>query len=380
MTKIILFCLFLIWGNSLFLFAQQNVIFKVVQIPTPKTSLFHFFLAGDFNAWNPADTAWRLKPTSGGGYLLRKRLQTGVYHFKVTRGSWQTVECNADGTPIVNRNMVIVNDTTILMNIANWQDAFSVAQKTHTASPCVHIISEKFEMPQLGRQRRIWIYLPSDYHLNNKSYPVIYMQDGQNLFDTYTAAYGEWGVDEILDKLPVKNQCIIIGVDHGDEYRLTEYNPYDSKYGKGRGDDYVDFLVKTLKPYIDSHYRTEQNAEHTTIAGSSMGGLISMYAALRYPAVFGSAGVFSPAFWTAPEMYRFAQNQQLATHSRFYFICGDMESDMMVNDMKKMAAIITAKGVARDNAPVIVVRGAAHNEKQWNGDFPEFYEWLMKGW
>ena len=235
-------------------------------------------------------------------------------------------------------------------------------------------------MPQLGRQRRIWIYLPSGYDLGNKSYPVIYMQDGQNLFDTYTAAYGEWGIDEILDKLPPANQCIIIGIDHGDEYRLTEYNPYDSKYGKGSGDDYVDFLVKTLKPYIDSHYRTQKNAEHTAIAGSSMGGLISMYAALKYPAVFGSAGIFSPAFWTAPEMYRFAQNQQLATHSRFYFICGDMESDMMVNDMKKMAAIITAKGIAKENVPVTVVKGAAHNEQQWNSDFRGFYEWLMNGW
>jgi len=111
-----------------------------------------------------------------------------------------------------------------------------------------------------------------------------------------------------------------------------------------------------------------------------MGGLISMYAALKYPAVFGSAGVFSPAFWIAPEMYRFARDQQLAAHSRFYFVCGDMESDMMVNDMKKMAAIIIAKGIAKQNAPVTIVKGAAHNEKQWNSDFPGFYEWVMKGW
>ena len=149
--------------------------------------------------------------------------------------------------------------------------------------------------------------------------------------------------------------------------------------GKGRGKDYVDFLAETLKPFIDAHYRTKADARHTTVAGSSMGGLISMYAALKYPGIFGNAGIFSPAFWVAPEIYQFAKQQQLRPGSRFYFVCGDAESGTMVNDMQKMVDIIRAKGLNETKTPEVVIKGASHNEKQWNGDFPGFYSWLIKG-
>jgi predicted alpha/beta superfamily hydrolase len=264
------------------------------------------------------------------------------------------------------------------MDIDNWQDNFSEEVKRHTASPQVHIISEKFDMPQLGRQRRVWIYLPADYDSSEMKFPVIYMHDGQNLFDYYTAGYGEWGVDEILDGLAGKKECIVVGIDHGGDHRITEYDPYDSEHGKGRGDAYVDFIVKTLKPYIDKHYCTKAEPASTTIAGSSMGGLISMYAALKHPEVFGNAGIFSPAFWIAPGIYDFAQQQHIPGSSRFYFVCGDAESDSMVADMQRMAATIRNKIPDEKNVPVVIVSGAGHNEKQWNSDFPGFYEWLVK--
>ena len=184
--------------------------------------------------------------------------------------------------------------------------------------------------------------------------------------------------DEIMDKMPADKQCIIVGVDHGGDFRLTEYNPYDSKYGKGRGNDYVDFLAKTLKPYIDSHYRTKKDPRYTAVAGSSMGGLISYYAVLKYPKVFGSSGIFSPAFWIAPDMVGFAQQKHLPRSTRFYFVCGDAESESMVSDMKKMADIIRSKGIPERETPIIIIKGAGHNEKQWNGDFPGFYSWFLQ--
>lgn len=350
--------------------------FKTRETTQPLVLNVHLFLAGNFNNWNPADTAWEFLPDGAGTYGLTRDLPKGVYQFKVTKGSWQKVECTAAGKPIENRTAVVRNDTIITLNIAGWQDNFAAPEKTHTASRQVHIVSEKFDMPQLGRQRRVWIYLPADYQASQKKYPVIYMHDGQNLFDAYTSGYGEWGVDEILDKMAAKNECIVVGIDHGGEHRITEYDPYDSKYGKGRGDDYVDFLAKTLKPYIDAHYRTKNDARHTTIAGSSMGGLISMYAAIKYPAVFGNAGIFSPAFWIAPKIYQYAQQKHLPSGSRFYFVCGDAESETMVADMKKMADILRAKGKDETKTPVVIIKGAGHNEKQWNGDFPGFYSWL----
>ncbi|MFI5137532.1 MAG: alpha/beta hydrolase-fold protein [Sphingobacteriales bacterium] len=379
MIKKIFFCAFLLFGQIFLLKGQQKTVFKTGEITPGKVLFVHLFLAGSFNNWNPADTAWELHNDGTGQYRLTKVLPKGIYEFKITRGSWQTAECTASGKPVDNRRISVLNDTLIILNIAGWQDNFAPAEKLHTASPQVHIISDKFDIPQLGRQRRVWIYLPADYYLSKRKYPVIYMHDGQNLFDAYTSSYGEWGIDEILDKNQGKNECIVVGIDHGGDNRITEYDPYDSKYGKGRGDDYVDFLAKTLKPYIDVHYRTKPDAQHTTVAGSSMGGLISMYAALKYPDVFGNAGIFSPAFWIAPEIYTLAQQKNLPAKSRFYFVCGDAEGFGVVADMQKMVDIIRAKGLDSKKTPVVVIKGAAHNEKQWNGDFPAFYSWLLQG-
>jgi len=364
---------------SAMVFAQVTVTFKINTMPVFKTSAKNIYMAGNFNNWNPADNAWQMQ-SDNGIYQLVKSLPAGNYDFKVTKGSWQTGECGAAGGYMDNRSLHLVHDTTILITIADWQDNYPVAEKKHTASVNVHIISEKFDMPQLNRQRRVWIYLPSDYATNNKKYPVIYMHDGQNLFDAFTSGFGEWGVDELMDKMPANKQCIIVGIDHGGDNRFMEYNPYDSKYGKGRGDDYVDFLAKTLKPYIDAHYHTLKDARHTTIAGSSMGGLISMYAVLKYPGVFGNGGIFSPAFWIAPPMFDYALKQKVSNRSRFYFVCGDSEDDTMVTNMQKMANTMLAKGINKLNAPVVVIKGAKHNELQWNGDFPAFYNWLISGY
>jgi predicted alpha/beta superfamily hydrolase len=386
MMKKFFFCAFLLSGHFFLSNGQQKIAFKTGKMPPVIVSKVHsdslpvlrLFLAGNFNGWNPADTLWQLRPDGHGAYYINKQLSKGPYQFKVTRASWQTVECAADGKPIDNRTVNVSGDTTVTLDIAAWQDSFAPVEKQHTASPQVHIITEKFDIPQLGRQRRVWIYLPADYATSKRKYPVIYMHDGQNLFDAYTSGYGEWGIDEILDKMPDKEASIIVGIDHGGEYRITEYDPFDSKYGKGRGGDYVDFLAKTLKPYIDGHYRTKTDVGHTTIAGSSMGGLISMYAVLKYPDVFGNAGIFSPAFWVAaPDIYKYAQQQTLPAYSRFYFVCGDAEGGSMVTDMQKMADIIRAKGKGTDKTPVVIINGASHNEKQWNGDFPGFYEWLV---
>ena len=171
----------------------------------------------------------------------------------------------------------------------NWED---VAGGTpgggqSTAATNVSVISTAFAMPQLGRTRRVWLYL----------------QNGQNVFDRLTAFAGEWGVDETLNQLAASGQeptgCIVVAIDNGPN-RLDEYSPWNNPaYGGGQGDLYVDFLVQTLKPYIDATYRTLPGRENTGVAGSSMSALITTYAALREPAVFGKVGVFSPAYWFA---------------------------------------------------------------------------------
>ncbi len=110
---------------------------------------------------------------------------------------------------------------------------------------------------------------------------------------------------------------------------MNEYNPYDnSKYGKGEGKQYADFLALTLKPFIDKKFRTQKQATHAFVAGSSMGGLISLYAVIKYPDVFGGAGIFSPAFWTAPAIFEEVEKADWsAYHPKFYFYVGGKENE-----------------------------------------------------
>jgi len=151
--------------------------------------------------------------------------------------------------------------------------------------------------PQLETIKKIWLYLPIDYSKSNdKKYSVIYMHDAQNLFDKSTAYAGEWRIDELMDS--IKAKVIIVGIEHGNDKRMDELTPFSNlKYGGGKGDLYLDFIVSTLKPYVDSTYRTKKDPTNTIIFGSSLGGLISFYALLKYPNVFGKAGVFSPSYW-----------------------------------------------------------------------------------
>ena len=291
--------------------AQYRVHFVIDRFPAYTTTNNKIYLAGSFNNWNPHDERMVLTWEDGKPGITID-LVAGKIEYKFTRGSWETVESVNGGFPTPNRSAMIEKDTTIQVTVEHWADHFPRKAKQSTASRNVHVIDTAFFMPQLNRHRRIWIYLPEGYASSNKKYPVLYMHDGQNLFDEATGPFGEWGVDEALDTLgPHHKELIVVGIDNGAEKRLNEYSPYDmEKYGKGEGDQYVDFLVKTLKPFIDKHYRTKKDDDNTFIAGSSMGGLISFYAILKYPKVFGAAGVFSPAFWITPGLRTSMQRGQ----------------------------------------------------------------------
>ncbi len=297
--------------------------------------------------------------------------------YKFTRGSWDAVESGAEGLPSQNHILQVESDTTIQIEINHWADHFPKKQKESTASKNVRILDSAFYIPQLNRHRRVWIYLPESYASSRKKYPVLYMHDGQNLFDNATAPYGEWGVDEALDTLGKDHgETIVIGVDHGAEKRINEYSPFDiKKYGKGDGDAYTDFLVQTLMPYINKNYRTKKSAKYTAIAGSSMGGLISFYAMLKYPKKFGRAGIFSPAFWIVPQLKEYASQRSSKLKGRIYFYAGSMENETMVPDMLQVFEILSRRSKAR--METVVRAEGKHNEQTWRQEFPLFYKWMM---
>ena len=377
MKKILAFITFICC--SYYATAQYTV--RVIVKDIAAKAKDEIYIAGNFNDWNPADNDSKLKPFAGGRRIIVfNDVDTGHYEFKFTRGSWDKVETSSKGEDITNRSVDIKGDTSLELSIAGWKDDAPEKPKPNTASANVLIIDTAFYMPQLNRYRRIWIYLPPSYkQTKNKNYPVLYMHDGQNLFNEQTAFSGEWGVDECLDSLAqiLNKDCMVVGIDNGGDKRMTEYNPYDDdKYGKGEGKQYLDFIAKTLKPYIDSNYRTLKDANHTFIAGSSMGGLISMYALVQYPDVFGTAGVFSPSFWLTPQLYKDVAAVKWQKKLRIYFYAGEKESATMIRDMQKMFNMVKDKRCCQ--AEYVTFPLGQHNEKYWRQEFDDFYRWLMQ--
>ena len=232
--------------------------------------------------------------------------------------------------------------------------------------------------PQLNCKRKIWIYLPLDYDKSNKRYPVIYMHDGQNLFDAKTSFAGEWNVDETLDS--IKAKVIVVGVENGGGKRMDELTPFkNEKHGGGNADKYLDFLIQTLKPHIDKNYRTKTTAKNTCLFGSSLGGLISFYGALKYPETFGKVGCFSPSFWfNRKEIFEMMENTK-NFNAKIYFMCGDNEGDDdMLRDLNNMEHLINSKRCeCRHLNKKIIIKGGQHNEKLWREGFKNAYLWLF---
>lgn len=174
------------------------------------------------------------------------------------------------------------------MDILEWHEAARELGLNSTAAGNIKFIPD-FYMPQLNRSRDLWICLPEGYDEHpRKRYPVLYMHDGQNLFDASTSYAGEWSVDKTLYAMG-RPQVIVVGIANGDELRMSEYTPSQE------GHQYALFLTETLKPFIDKAFRTMPGREYTGTAGSSMGGLIALYLGVAFDSVFSRIGSFSPA-------------------------------------------------------------------------------------
>ena len=372
------------WALGLQSALAQSVL-KITAVPAATPATDTLFVAGSFNGWNPHALDYRLTKNADGSYQVLLPAGLGAVEYKFTRGSWAKSETGADGQPRPNRKADLSNATEISHQVLGWTVTGPAAPKKHTASPQVHVLSESFAMPQLSRSRRVLLYLPAEYtQKTTRRYPVLYLHDGQNVFDEATSFSGEVGVDETLDRLRAAGQdpgsCIVVAVDNDPQHRADEYIPWRNAEikGGGQGGAYVDFLAQTLKPYVDSHYRTLPEAAHTGIAGSSLGGLISVYAALKYPRVFGRIGVFSPAFWVCNDSLRtYAKTHRAARTARFYFVCGPKESETMLPLMAAWRDELRAEGVPTANLSFHAPADGEHREWFWQREFPAAYRFLF---
>ncbi|WP_147320798.1 alpha/beta hydrolase-fold protein [Hymenobacter lapidiphilus] len=372
-------------------YASAQTTVRITTVPAATPADASLFLAGSFNNWTPASPAHALVRQPDGSYELTLPASvTGPVEFKFTRGSWATVETDAAGQDVANRRQTLSGaPATLSLTVSGWKDLNGGGPQPPCQStalqPNVRVISESFAMPQLGRTRRVWVYLPNDYGTAPaRRYPVLYLHDGQNVFDACTSFSGEWGVDETLSQLQAQGLdaagSIVVAIDNGGAERLNELSPWrNPQYGGGQGDQYVDFMVQTLKPYVDANYRTLTGREFTGVAGSSMGGLISTYAALKYPLVYGRVGVFSPAFWFAQQpLFTYMSQHPPRPDTRFYFVAGANESATMAPLMRAVHDSLAKAGVPAANLSLQTRPDGQHAEWFWKREFAAAYQWLSQ--
>jgi predicted alpha/beta superfamily hydrolase len=241
---------------------------------------------------------------------------------------------------------------------------------------------EGFHSPQLRNDRNILVYLPASYDDGARRYPVLYMHDGQNLFDPATSYAGDWGVDDALAGLRADGlEAIVVGIPNSGEGRLDEYSPFpDARLGGGDGDAYLSFIVETLKPCVDADFRTLPDRDHTGIMGSSMGGLISLYAFFERPEIFGFAGVMSPSLWFGRgAIFRYLEESPYV-QGRLDLDIGTSEGAVMVRNAQLLRDLLLAKGYRLDQSLRYVEdEGAGHNEAAWGGRLRDALLFLLLG-
>ena len=374
MKKIFLLSIILCFIQS----AEAQITFILKSLPDKTPNNDTLFMASSLNNWNPFDNSFAFKADPKGAFSLTIAGKVDSFEYKICRGNFKNVEVDSTGKNLKNRFYSSSFGNTIEFRVSGWKD-LSPKQKS-TATKGVSFVPTSIEIPQLNRKRTIRMYFPPDYS-SGKRFPVIYMHDGQNLFDDATSFSGEWKVDEILDSLYKYHRfsCIVVGIYHGESQRLNELSPWhnDSLNIGGEGDKYAKFIVKTLKPFIDSHYRTLADRENTVIMGSSMGGLMSLYMALEYPDIFGKAGIFSPSLWFAPKAFEMIHDYKQKKLQKFYLISGAREGRQNVYNTLKADSLLRSNGFDENYLRCKISKNGQHNELLWSREFGDAVRFLF---
>ncbi|HOD10573.1 MAG TPA: alpha/beta hydrolase-fold protein [Flavobacterium sp.] len=338
------------------------------------------YISGNFNNWITQDKNFEME-----------RVGQGLYHFKFahdfnypdellykfTRGDWSEVEIDKFGNRTENRNCKQKNGVR-KEHVAKWRHNWLPFKSKFL--PKVQLISEEFEIPQLNKTRRVWALLPHDYDTSVENYPVLYLQDAQNLFNE-NAQYGNWEIDKKLAVMAEYNigKIIVIAVEHAEKERIKEYNVGNTVLGTGEGKKYIRFLTDTLKPFVDENFRTKPEREFTGIGGSSMGGLVSIFSGIMYPEVFGKLMIFSPSLWVVPKIKLSFLDMDEPQNTRIYLYAGGDESATMIDHVKSFKnRLLKREGFAEKmKARLSINMEGKHNERYWSDEFPKAIEWLF---
>jgi len=244
----------------------------------------------------------------------------------------------------------------------------------------MEMISFELWSPQLRNRRVIDVYLPDSYGEGRRRYPAVYMQDGQNLSDPSIAFAGNtWRLPDGLAWLASRGiEPIVVGI-HNTPGRLAEYSPFpDPKHGGGDGDRYARFLADTVKARIDADFRTRKDRDSAVVAGSSMGGLLSLYAFFRRPSPFGRAAALSPSIWFGRrEILAFIERAR-NTRGRLYLDAGTAEGADTLANTRALNRVLRRKGYRRDSLWYLESQGGQHRESDWAWRLPQALEFLLR--
>lgn len=273
-------------------------------------------------------------------------------------------------------------------------------RKTRLNNYYLNMEEHHLPVPYYHTQRRIRVLLPKDYHKEEwATYPVLYMHDGQNIFYSKESFSGySWKIIPTLKNNKQLPKMIVVGIDNAEENRLNEYAPWMTDVGTtpetasvgGDGMAYAQWVVNTVKPFIDDHYRTKKEPEYTLLAGSSMGGIITAYMGAAYPNVFGRLGVFSLASWFSErDFLRFLKHHPLLSESKVFIQVGTKEGDEVdeqfapnMNQTYIDCALhyyqsLLSTGTPLDQIRLKIMANEIHHEKHWANHFLEFLEFSL---
>ena len=351
----------------------------LIHLKTDEDDVRPVYISGNFNNWRTQDTEFMMEKIGNNSYQYEFPNDFDYPEellYKFTKGDWSEVEIDAHGNRTENRS---TKKHTGIQNefVARWRKNWLPFKQSFL--PKILLISDKFEIPQLNKTRKIWALLPHDYDKSSESYPVMYLQDAQNLFNE-NAKYGNWEIDK---KLAVMSEykigkIIIIAIEHAEEDRIKEYNVGKTLLGKGQGKKYIRFVTETLKPFVDSNFRTKKEREFTGIGGSSMGGLVSIFSGLRYPEVYGKLMIFSPSLWVVPEL-KIDSDSTNTDDTKIYLYAGGDESATMIEHVQSFKDEIISSEFVKDKNKInlsINIKGK-HSETYWSDEFPKAIEWLF---
>jgi predicted alpha/beta superfamily hydrolase len=338
------------------------------------------FISGNFNNWITQDKNFEMEKVGQGIYHFKfhsRFIYPTELLYKFTRGDWSEVEIDKYGNRTENRTCTQFKGVR-KEHVAKWRHNWLPFKSNFL--PIVKLISEEFEIPQLNKTRRVWALLPHDYYASKASYPVLYLQDAQNLFNE-KAKYGNWEIDKKLAVMAEYNigNIIIIAVEHAEKERIQEYNVGNTVLGNGQGKKYIRFLTDTLKPFIDENFRTKPEREFTGIGGSSMGGLVSIFSGIMYPEVYGKLMIFSPSLWVVPKIKLSFLDMEEPQETRIYLYAGGDESATMIDHVHHFEKRLLKKEGFAEKMKIktsINLEGK-HNERYWSDEFPKAIEWLF---